>query len=1105
MSKTTIKILTLFFALCLAFGILPAYAYAASPAEEEVSVAQSMTLGADLTLHLWVKLPEEYEARADSVTATLTYSKRTETESFRNLEKKEQGYHLPVELAMGEMTENINLVINDGSTEIFNNDYSIRNYLTALLEGDYDQMTKDLCLELLNYGAWAQKYFEHNLDDLATDENISVANPVPAESPAVERTGAVEGISLYGTTVRFLSNAAVRFYFTADNGLDGYTFTVDGTRYTPVAKGGLYYIEIPGINPQDMGTEISVQVTDGKDTFTVQYAPIWYFIRTYHKSADTTTKGLMEAAYSYYKEAEVYTTKICMDVDISTLGNNHETIDIGFYPYGFAGDINDPVDTVTVKTGEVQTVKLDRFKYLVDGDIPGISFAILGGPTWNETTADGNRDVHNITISNIRLEGEEDRLIDMSSATVKTGFNNSTSFGLSSLVDGKVVIKGGSRNDGHRIIFDKEMEYETTEPEATEPESTEPQETEPPVTGDSNTEILVDMLLTTLGNSTESINVRFYRYDYTGSVHNSFTDEVAVTAGTETTIRLDLDDYLVDGKLTGIGFAIMGGPEWNTQLTDGTYDRHTVTITGVYLEGEQNKAYDLSQSVWAGGTNGTGYTDANGSGAATIGQSIVITNGFRYDGHKISLVEDTNTYLCMDLLLTTLSNSADAVNIRLYNYNYTASVGDEVGYIDQISVTAGTTAAIKVKVDGFLVDGELPGVGFAIMGGPEWNTPLDGGGYDRHSVVISNVRLEGYQSKAYDLSKSVCTSGTNGTGYTWANGSGVASIVDGELVITNGYRYDGHKITLEEDTNTYICLDMQIDTLGGNWTEDIEVGFGNGNFTGDIESLPERVTVTAGTKSTIKLNVADYLVDGKLNGISFVIFGGPEYNTELADGTYDRHSVTISSIRLEGAQEKAFDLSASTITSGKNAGFTNANGAGRATVIDGAIVIEDGFRYDGHKLSLVEESNTYLCMDLLFTTLGGSDEPTEMRFYSHNYADNVHNVYTDLAFITPGNKVTVRLDVDKYLVDGKLPGFGIAIFGGPEWEDKLPDGYTSDRHTLVISNVWLEGEENRSIDLNSATITVGLNGSNGGGTPAISNGEIVITDGYCYDGYKIAF
>ena len=75
---------------------------------------------------------------------------------------------------------------------------------------------------------------------------------------------------------------------------------------------------------------------------------------------------------------------------------------------------------------------------------------------------------------------------------------------------------------------------------------------------------------------------------------------------------------MVDGKLTGIGIAIFGGPAWNTQISDGVYDRHTVSISNVKLEGAQSADFDLTQSTVASGTADTGFTDSNGNGQAAV-------------------------------------------------------------------------------------------------------------------------------------------------------------------------------------------------------------------------------------------------------------------------------------------------------------------------------------------------------------------------------------------------------------------------------------------------------------------------------------------------------
>ena len=300
MRNTLSKILAMLLSLCMIIGFLPVTSQAALLDGDDY-IFQQLSLGDDLVLHLWGNVPEQY---VDSGKATLSYCGNTYNYTLSDLTPHENGmYDLPIEMAVAQMTENINLVLKVGILEGINENYSIRAYLETLINGDYNRETKALAKELLNLGGWAQKYFDYNTGDLANKNYGESKHAVPEEIPTIAFAGAVPGVQFFGTSVRFLSETAVRFYFVLENGQDGLTFTVDGNPYTPVDLDGLSYIEVPGINPQDMGTKMHVQVTDGNDTVSVYYAPIDYFIRSYHKAEDDTSKSLMSAAYSYFTEA----------------------------------------------------------------------------------------------------------------------------------------------------------------------------------------------------------------------------------------------------------------------------------------------------------------------------------------------------------------------------------------------------------------------------------------------------------------------------------------------------------------------------------------------------------------------------------------------------------------------------------------------------------------------------------------------------------------------------------------------------------------------------------------------------------------------------------
>ena len=290
--------------LCMLAAFLPMGTQAVLVEDASPYIMQQMLLGDNLTFRLIGNVNYAY---AQNAVATVAYGDQVDTYRLADLVPVgNDQYAVVADLAAAQMTENIVLTIRVGEVEILQQTYSIRNYLSALLEGSYRYETKQLCRELLNYGAWVQKYFEYRPNDLANaGYDITPQYTIGEELPKVEVKGNVSGIAYYGASVRYTSQTAVRYYFTGSKA--GCTYTVDGVEYTPVSKDGLYFIEVSNVNPQDMETPMLVEVTDGADTLTVSYVPLHYFVRCCQKTTDETARGLFQAAYSYFKTAAAYT------------------------------------------------------------------------------------------------------------------------------------------------------------------------------------------------------------------------------------------------------------------------------------------------------------------------------------------------------------------------------------------------------------------------------------------------------------------------------------------------------------------------------------------------------------------------------------------------------------------------------------------------------------------------------------------------------------------------------------------------------------------------------------------------------------------------------
>ena len=219
-------------------------------------------------------------------------------------------YVFTAQVAAAQMTAPVTVeLIVEGKT-ISTKTYTVRQYAEYILDesNGYDAATVSLVTEMLRYGAAAQLYFDCNTDNLANagyDTELSVA--MPSEAPAVVKKGVVPGVAFYGASLLFREQVMVRYYFKLSKDVDAYTFHAGDTVCTAVAKDGLYYVDVPGINPQNLDQPVNLTVHYADFSLTVGYSPLHYIIRMYHKAENPQTlKELLLAMYSYHTVAKSY-------------------------------------------------------------------------------------------------------------------------------------------------------------------------------------------------------------------------------------------------------------------------------------------------------------------------------------------------------------------------------------------------------------------------------------------------------------------------------------------------------------------------------------------------------------------------------------------------------------------------------------------------------------------------------------------------------------------------------------------------------------------------------------------------------------------------------
>ena len=293
--KSILRILSLALVLLMSVGIL-GVGVSAEPANPISGT--SVTLGSELVVNFYAEVTD-----TEGAAMTFRVGEDTKTVSVTQARHIEGNlYAFPCAIAAAQMTDTIEATLSD-SGNTYQTSTSVRAYAEKLFTSkQWDKLAaNDMMVATLNYGAAAQKYFGYNTEELANTgyEKASTAEiPEAASSSLV--SGSVSGISYYGASLVFETRIAVRFYFTVSGDIADYDFSIGEA---PVAKGNLYYVEVPDINPQDYAENITLTVND---QMTVTYSPMQYISRMYGKTENAELKTLVSELYQYHLTAVNY-------------------------------------------------------------------------------------------------------------------------------------------------------------------------------------------------------------------------------------------------------------------------------------------------------------------------------------------------------------------------------------------------------------------------------------------------------------------------------------------------------------------------------------------------------------------------------------------------------------------------------------------------------------------------------------------------------------------------------------------------------------------------------------------------------------------------------
>ena len=290
----------------------------------ELKVLDTLNLQADIGMYLYV-----YKLLTDNVSFTegytVYYSWQFENESERTTRSITlgesnllfSGYY---KIVLGsfhakQMTETVDVVIKDTSgKEVFTDTYSIQKYcLRKISDQETKPALKNLCKATLDYGTYAQRFFNYKMNELANGgTDYFSLGAVDAKYAGVN--GHIDGIKDL-RTLDLSSQVQLIFYFKPDSGTidinNGITVScqdpsfAEWTLTKTLLSSGYYKVAIQGMPSGKLDRVFDVKVKYGGSTATWSWSAMSfaYYSQT-HQNVDQ--QNVAKALAKYYEMASVY-------------------------------------------------------------------------------------------------------------------------------------------------------------------------------------------------------------------------------------------------------------------------------------------------------------------------------------------------------------------------------------------------------------------------------------------------------------------------------------------------------------------------------------------------------------------------------------------------------------------------------------------------------------------------------------------------------------------------------------------------------------------------------------------------------------------------------
>ncbi len=240
--------------------------------------------------------------------------KRIKLSEGTAVEGEDGKYKFSLELRPDQMADEItSTVFYSDDTDGNSVKYSVQKYADNQ-RGKVSEKMEALIDAMLNYGAAAQKYTDHNKDNLAKPSNTDAFSDEVniSETFKMQLGDPIDGIKVRSAALiaGALTTIKVKYEVLEDYSINDFKFACDGNEITPVEENGYYYIYIEKINPQDIDKMYEIVVTEisTENTRTLKYSALTYARSIINNSKEQKSDlvDMMKALYYYNKAADDY-------------------------------------------------------------------------------------------------------------------------------------------------------------------------------------------------------------------------------------------------------------------------------------------------------------------------------------------------------------------------------------------------------------------------------------------------------------------------------------------------------------------------------------------------------------------------------------------------------------------------------------------------------------------------------------------------------------------------------------------------------------------------------------------------------------------------------